>query len=267
MHKIFYLNSLLKLERKYKHALFKPISKNSSFDIEKNSKPESIKSEKYIYVITDRYSVKPDYEIKLTKIKTGNEHINKNSLIHSQDAHSYNYKCQINNYNRISYLSPKDISQISKIFTKRVFFPRDYPQSVRSGYFDFMKFSFLAGICFHTMTFISTQVLINTLGITSSQNQSLTLSAGLNWVIKDSVGQIGSIIFSAKYSNSIEMNIKQWRLISLYIYDLGILLEISTMLYPNYFLLIASVSTICTIYLFNNKLFSKSMCIPWLFLN
>jgi len=67
--------------------------------------------------------------------------------------------------------------------------PRDFPNSVRPGYQEFTNNMLLGNICGCAMTFISTQVLINSLGF--NRNQSIGISAGLNWVLKDTIGQIG----------------------------------------------------------------------------
>ena len=70
------------------------------------------------------------------------------------------------------------------------FLPRDFPTSVRHGYYQFSKYMFLGNICGNTMMFISTQVLVNSLGF--NKNSSMAMSAGLNWVLKDTIGQIGN---------------------------------------------------------------------------
>ena len=95
------------------------------------------------------------------------------------------------------------------------------------------------------MNFLSTQVLINSLGLNISENKKYAFSAGLNWVIKDGVGQIGSIFFQAKYSHKVEKNLKEWRMKANYIWNVSFLLEMSTVMSPQNFLLIASLSNIC----------------------
>jgi len=261
MFKFFKTNKIIKYKGTIDVRFYKSLQvrrKNQKFP-NNDDKINSVNknSEKLIYVITDKFSVKPEKEIKLKKVyeenfkslrKTENRSESSN-LANEKETGSFKYFKEITNLNKVKFYSLFDLWHLVVKYTKNVFLPRDYPNSVRKGYLGYINYSFLAGICFYSMTFLSTQVLINTLGVTASKNASFTLSAGFNWVIKDSIGQLGSIIFSAKYSNSIEMNIKKWRLISLYIYDLGILLEISTMLQPNYFLIIASISTICIQYL------------------
>jgi hypothetical protein len=118
---------------------------------------------------------------------------------------------------------------------------------VREGYGYFTKYNFLGFVCIHSMNFISTQVLINSLNLAIPKSISYSLSAGLNWILKEIFGQLGGIIFSSLYSNKFERQIRQWRLISLNLFNFAIILEVCTMAKPEYFLLLASAATACKI--------------------
>lgn len=82
---------------------------------------------------------------------------------------------------------------LKRIFLKNIF-PRDYPYSVKEGYEGFSKYTFLSNVCHNIMSFISTQVLINSLNLNVNRAGAFALSAGLNWAIKEGVGQMGNII-------------------------------------------------------------------------
>lgn len=129
-----------------------------------------------------------------------------------------------------------------------VFLPRDFPNSVKDGYDHFTKYSFFCGICYHIMSFLSTQALITSLNLQVTKTLSYSISAGMNWVLKDGFGQLGAIFFAAKYSNPIERDLKKWRVISLYMYNASILFECFTLLSPQYFIFIASFATLCNFY-------------------
>ena len=73
-------------------------------------------------------------------------------------------------------------------------FPRDYPYSVKEGYAGFSKYTFLSNVCQNIMSFITTQVLINSLNLNVSRAGAFAFSAGLNWAIKEGVGQLGKIL-------------------------------------------------------------------------
>lgn len=97
------------------------------------------------------------------------------------------------------------------------------------------------------MNFISTQVLINSLGINTIPGNKYVFSAGLNWVIKDGIGQLGSIFFSAKFSHQMEINLKEWRLFATVLLNASVFMEILIVLLPQHFLLSASVANISKI--------------------
>jgi hypothetical protein len=179
----------------------------------------------HLYLLNDKYSVRPDKEIKIIRLEEGN------------------FKKEIINFNSLS-LNFYNLYKNSLRGTKRVFLPRDYPNSVKEGYFHYSLHSFYSGTCFHVMNFISTQAIITSLNISVSQPVSYSFSVGMNWVLKEMFGQMGSIVFAAKWSRPIERELKKWRLISLWIYNFSIISDCLTLLYPHNFLLIASFSTL-----------------------
>jgi hypothetical protein len=71
--------------------------------------------------------------------------------------------------------------------------PRDYPYSVKSGYAGFSNYTFISNASFNAMNFITTQVLINALNLNISKSAGVVFSAGLNWAIKEGVGQTGKM--------------------------------------------------------------------------
>jgi hypothetical protein len=184
------------------------------------------KEEKYIYIMMDKYSVKPDKEIKITK---------------NTEA---SFSKEIHNNQTINYFNYKNTGELIKKSLIKVFLPRDFPNSVRRGYYHFSKYAFYCGTCFHIMNFLSTQALITSLGLRVSRPTAFSLSAGMNWVLKDGFGQIGSIFFAAKYSKSIEMDLKKWRIISLWMYNLAMICDCLTLFRPEYFIFIASSATL-----------------------
>jgi hypothetical protein len=94
------------------------------------------------------------------------------------------------------------------------------------------------------MNFITTQVLINSLGVNVNKATGIALSAGLNWAIKEGVGQIASIIFTTKYTQKVERLAKTWRVLSIGLACTSLMVESTSLLYPKYFLLIATSANI-----------------------
>ena len=166
---------------------------------------------KHIYIIKDELKATPNTEIQIKN--------NKLSITNLQD----NGKVKDN---LIHY-----------------FLPKNYPECVKEGYYHFSKWSFVASVSFFVMNFISTQVLINSLDIRGTK--SFFLNAGLSWVIKEGLGQIGAILFVGRSGNKFDRNIKQWRYMSLGLWNFGLILDTFAMIYPQHFLLIASFGSVC----------------------
>lgn len=70
--------------------------------------------------------------------------------------------------------------------------PRDYPYSVKKGYAGFSNYTFISNFLFSAMNFVTTQVLINALNLNISKTTGLVFSAGMNWAIKEGLGQMGN---------------------------------------------------------------------------
>jgi hypothetical protein len=203
---------------------------------------EKIRNEEILlYVMNDKYSVKPDKEFRINH-KTI-EKIEDNKLtkvvlkygkyIHNLDKHSIK---EISNLQ--SWINNTTIAMKKRVISKLL--PREYPYSVNKGYYEFTKYLFMFNVMFNAMNFLTTQVLINSLNLNISRSAGFAISAGLNWAIKEGIGQIGAIFYTTKYTNSIERNAKTWRLLGPTIASASLLLETTTLLFPHYFLFIAT---------------------------
>lgn len=73
------------------------------------------------------------------------------------------------------------------------FYPRDYPYSVQKGYTEFTKNNFISNVIYNSMNFITIQLLINSMGLSVSRASTMLFSAGMNWAIKEGIGQVGNL--------------------------------------------------------------------------
>lgn len=74
-------------------------------------------------------------------------------------------------------------------------YPRDYPYSVQKGYTEFSINQFISNTIFNCMNFITIQLLINSMGLSISKSSTMVFSAGMNWAIKEGIGQVGNKFF------------------------------------------------------------------------
>ena len=92
----------------------------------------------------------------------------------------------------------------------RQMLPYDYPRSVDFGYRKFAHYQFIGATSSSAACVLSTQCLLHAVGLTSGT--ALGLSAALNWVIKDGLGQVGGILFASYLGNSraFDSDPKKW---------------------------------------------------------
>ena len=69
-------------------------------------------------------------------------------------------------------------------------------------------------------------------------------AAAYTWVLKDGLGQLGGIMFAARYGSNFDEDIKKWRFLAMFALNMSVLLEIMTLKFPGAFLLIASLANV-----------------------
>ncbi len=129
--------------------------------------------------------------------------------------------------------------------------PAGYPSSVQSGYSKYVSYCFLANTASTITMVLSTQTLLLAIGV--GTQHAAPISATLNWIIKDGIGQFGGILFASKISvqttTSIDSDPKRWRMVSAVAMDCAMMMELATIAFPSgsssgSFLLLASVANI-----------------------
>ncbi|CAG8609907.1 1194_t:CDS:2, partial [Paraglomus brasilianum] len=121
------------------------------------------------------------------------------------------------------------------------FMPKGYPDSVAENYWGFTKWQFIHVVAGSITGVLSTQSLLYALGLGAN---SIPLAAALNWVIKDGLGHLGGVFYAAFVSDRFDSEPKRHRLRSVLAMQAASLLELVTPLWPNMFLLIASLSNV-----------------------
>jgi len=94
--------------------------------------------------------------------------------------------------------------------------PTDYPKSVKPGYDKFALFCFLGNVASTSTMVLSTQTLLLAIGV--GTQTAAPISATLNWILKDGIGQFGGIVFASRISAnttySVDSDPKRWRMVS-----------------------------------------------------
>ena len=122
------------------------------------------------------------------------------------------------------------------------FVPKGYPNTVSNEYTKYSIYAFLSTISGTIGSTISTQLLLQSLGI--SNGIAIASSVALNWVIKDFAGLTGGIFYSAIVSTKFDSEPKRQRFRAKILLNIANIIEVSSIYFPGSFLLIASGSNI-----------------------
>ncbi|XP_073044516.1 protein root UVB sensitive 5-like [Primulina eburnea] len=123
--------------------------------------------------------------------------------------------------------------------------PAGFPDSVSDDYLDYILLQFptnVTGWICHTLV---TSSLLKAVGLGSfSGSTAAAAAATIRWVSKDGIGAVGRLFIGGRFGNLFDNDPKQWRLYADFIGSAGSIFDLSTQLYPAYFLPLASVGNL-----------------------
>ncbi|XP_058069210.1 protein root UVB sensitive 4-like isoform X4 [Magnolia sinica] len=130
------------------------------------------------------------------------------------------------------------LSRISRSAIRKLF----VPQQVQRNYMDYLKWKLLHRVFSSTLQVLATQAMFRAIGIGSSM--SLPSAAALNWVLKDGLGRLSRCIYTASLGSAFDANLKRVRFSTSILFSLSIGVELLTPMFPQYFLLLATIANI-----------------------
>ncbi|KAK7339870.1 hypothetical protein VNO77_20556 [Canavalia gladiata] len=123
--------------------------------------------------------------------------------------------------------------------------PAGFPGSVSDDYLQYMLLQFptnVTGWICHTLV---TSSLLKAVGIGSFSGTTAAASAAaIRWVSKDGIGAIGRLFIGGWFGNLFDDDPKQWRMYADFIGSAGSIFDLTTQLYPAYFLPLASLGNL-----------------------
>jgi hypothetical protein len=129
-----------------------------------------------------------------------------------------------------------------KTFLSTIFLPEGYPGSVKPEYLTFQFYDSIQALCSYLRGMLCTQSLLVGMGV--GDEAASALSATMMWTIKDGLGMLGGILFAWIGATRFGQNIKGWRLFADISNDIALTLDLLAPLFPDYFLVFISVSSI-----------------------
>ncbi|KAB1224336.1 UPF0420 protein [Morella rubra] len=145
-----------------------------------------------------------------------------------------------------SHFSDTRLSWLPDI-VKDFILPAGFPGSVSDDYLQYMLLQFptnvTAWICHALVTSrLVLCIYLQAVGVGSFSGTTAAASAAaIRWVSKDGIGAVGRLFIGGRFGNLFDDDPKQWRLYADFIGSAGSIFDLSTQLYPAYFLPLASL--------------------------
>ncbi|KMT12314.1 hypothetical protein BVRB_5g102560 [Beta vulgaris subsp. vulgaris] len=123
--------------------------------------------------------------------------------------------------------------------------PAGFPESVSDDYLDYMLWQFPTNVTGWMCNALVTSSLLKAVGVGSFSGSAAAASAAaIRWVSKDGIGAVGRLIIGGRFGNLFDDDPKQWRMYADFIGSAGSIFDITTQLYPAYFLPLASLGNL-----------------------
>lgn len=119
--------------------------------------------------------------------------------------------------------------------------PKNFHSSVPKSYLEYSKVYAVGTIASSAAMVLSTQSLLYAIGLGAG---AIPLSAAINWVLKDGLGQMGGVLFASLVNNRFDADPKRWRIVAAISLDFAMYLEAMTPLMPVLFLPLAAIANV-----------------------
>ncbi|XP_038998798.1 protein root UVB sensitive 5-like [Hibiscus syriacus] len=143
-----------------------------------------------------------------------------------------------------SHLSDPKLSWLPPIL-KEFILPAGFPGSVSDDYLQYMLLQFPTNVTGWICHTIVTSSLLKAVGVGSfSGTSAAAAAAAIRWVSKDGIGAVGRLFIGGRFGNLFDDDPKQWRMYADFIGSAGSIFDLTTQVYPAYFLPLASLGNL-----------------------
>ncbi|XP_006872001.1 PREDICTED: UPF0420 protein C16orf58 homolog [Chrysochloris asiatica] len=123
-----------------------------------------------------------------------------------------------------------------------VFLPQGFPDSVSPDYLPYQLWDSVQAFASSLSGALATQAVLLGLGVGNAK--ASVSAATATWLVKDSTGMLGRIVFAWWKGSKLDCNAKQWRLFADVLNDGAMFLEIMAPLAPAYFTMTVCISNL-----------------------
>ncbi|GAV75480.1 DUF647 domain-containing protein [Cephalotus follicularis] len=126
--------------------------------------------------------------------------------------------------------------------------PAGFPGSVSDDYLQYMLLQFptnITGWICHALVTSSLLKALQAVGVGSFSGTTAAASAAaIRWVSKDGIGAVGRLLIGGRFGSIFDDDPKQWRMYADFIGSAGSIFDLTTQVYPAYFLPLASLGNL-----------------------
>ncbi|CAN0879746.1 Protein root UVB sensitive 5 [Linum grandiflorum] len=123
--------------------------------------------------------------------------------------------------------------------------PAGFPGSVSDDYLQYMLLQFPTNVTGWICHALVTSSLLKAVGVGySTGTAAAATAAAIRWVSKDGIGALGRLFIGGRFGNLFDDDPKQWRMYADFIGSAGSIFDLTTQLYPGYFLPLASLGNL-----------------------
>lgn len=118
--------------------------------------------------------------------------------------------------------------------------PKGFPAAVRENYWPYVQWTALGLVSGRVQSVLATQAMLFTAGLGAG---AIPMAAAIQWVLKDGVGHAGAIMYAALVNTRFDADAKRYRFQATVALTLADLVAVVMPLCPQYFFIMASVSS------------------------
>ncbi|KAI9094410.1 vitamin B6 photo-protection and homoeostasis-domain-containing protein [Phlyctochytrium arcticum] len=123
---------------------------------------------------------------------------------------------------------------------RAMFLPIGYPMSVHPTYPLVHVFQFLETLVWNTVSVLCNQAMLTSLGL--GADAATAGAVGIQWVLKDGLGEIGKLFFIQRFAASFDSHPKTWKLVGEAASLVGAGMQLATVVAPpGWFLMLAGL--------------------------
>ncbi|KAG2495233.1 hypothetical protein HYH03_006507 [Edaphochlamys debaryana] len=119
------------------------------------------------------------------------------------------------------------------------FLPAGYPTTTGDNYVKFMAWQGLNNVAMTANSVLASTFMLYAVGLGAG---SIPTAGALNWVLKDGMGQLGTLMFGKTIAHNFDVHSKTWFFLSAVLLQAATALEMLTVAAPGHFLLMGSAA-------------------------